>query len=116
MKTKTYTDEAGKLGTKPRTGVEAKLDKGRQHPDMGTDPNAHKPQKLGDPEVTQRAKNYDNDVADGWIRGSGGGGCDRPHFDRDTSRKANDAPLSKGGGKDGARNHFSAAHRTFSEK
>jgi hypothetical protein len=82
--------------------------------------DAHLPQTLGDPEVTQRAKNYGGDTPNGWLRGSGKGvpgvTDERPHFDNDTTRKGNDAPLLKGGGKDGSRNHFSAAHNGGSKR
>jgi|SRR5882724_3907282 len=70
------------------------------------DENQTAPQSLGDPEVTQRAKNYSNMTAKSWVHG--GDAMSRPGFDHSTARRGNDAPISKGG-EDGKRNHFSAA-------
>jgi hypothetical protein len=112
MKTKTYTDEAGKLKAKPRTGVEAKLYSGRTShgsPDgLGKGEGIDNfPQNKND----QPLKRNSGDVANGWMRGHGGGdgiSNDKPHFDQDKTRKGNAAPISKGG-ENSSRNPFSSA-------
>lgn len=58
----------------------------------------------------QQAKGYGgDDIAKGWFR-DGDGATDKPNFDRDKSRKGNDAPSSKGG-RESFPSPFSAASK-----
>ena len=77
-------------GNKPRSNVEAKVYTGRTGrggaDGLGKyDEDAHKPQALGDPEVTQQAKGYSNMTAKSWVHG--GDATSRPGFDHSAKRR-----------------------------
>jgi len=85
--------------------------------------NEHVPLSEGDPETTQRAKNYSNDVKRGWmlgddVGGKGGApgiGDNKPYFDQDKSRAGNSKPMMKDGGNCEKSPFSSAKHATSAD-
>jgi hypothetical protein len=101
--------------------IEAIYSKGKTLP-LGKGGETHEHQKNQFPEDRHdNAKGrYHNDVADGWLRGSGvEGAAARPTFDRGrldpSGRPPKPATGLKASGQDMTKSPFSAAHRTYSE-
>src|SRR5437764_11813313 len=109
-------DDVSKAKPKPRQGVEAGLYSGRQHPKEMVARDEHEPQLLGEEKTSLRAKNYDNYVKDGWLRGSGSAGATaKPGFDHGP---VHGGPSPKGGkctasGKDMQASPFSKANKMY---
>jgi hypothetical protein len=90
--------------------IEALFSEGKKSPSLGTkDDEAQRPQFTAD----KPGKDYHNDVADGWLRGSGGDGR-KPVFDSGKLDPASSPPKPAGGlrasGDDCHKSPFSTAH------
>src|SRR5437764_371375 len=104
-------DDVSKAKPKPRQGVEAGLYSGRQHPKEMDAKDEHAPQLLGEEKTSLRAKNYDNDVKDGWLRGSGSAGATaKPHFDHSKVKRS---VSGLKGGENMEASPFSQASKTY---
>jgi hypothetical protein len=87
---------------------------GRERPAGMKAKDESAPEKLGDPNTTQRAKGYFNDVPltgeRSWLRGGGHGGLSRPTYDHQPEHRHSMAKGNKASGADTTKSPFSAAH------